>query len=187
MIFCVDCDNVINNLQETVVEIFNRRYGTEYTLEDFQDYDIEQCLSKEEALDMKALYCEKGIYNFVKPISGASTALKKLIQNGHEVYIVTDSHPSIFEEKVNWIKYHFSFIDDSHIVAMKNKWLFKCDVMVEDNLTNLLGKPYYYRICFDYPWNRNTMDDVYGIYRCNNWNDIITAANKIYNEECGIS
>ena len=70
---------------------------------------------------------------------------------------------------------------------MKNKWLFKCDVMVEDNLTNLLGKPYYYRICFDYPWNRNTMDDVYGIYRCNNWNDILAEANKIYNEECGIS
>ena len=79
MIFCIDCDNVINNLQETVVEIFNRRYGTEYTLEDFQNYDIEQCLSKDEALDMKALYCEKGIYNFVKPIAGAPAALKKLI------------------------------------------------------------------------------------------------------------
>ena len=109
MIFCVDCDNVINNLQEVVVNIFNGRYGTEYTLDDFKHYDMEQCLSKEEALDMKALYCEKGIYNFVKPIYGASAALHKLIRDGHEVYIVTDSIPSIFEEKVNWIKYHFSF------------------------------------------------------------------------------
>lgn len=187
MIFCIDCDNVINNLQETVVEIFNRRNGTQYTLDDFKYYDMEQCLSKEEALDMKAIYHEEGIYNFVNPISGASNALQKLMQNGHEVYIVTDSHPSIFEEKVNWIKYHFSFIDDAHIICMKNKWLLRADIMIEDNLTNLLGKPYYYRVCMDYPWNRDTMDDVYGIERCSNWNEITAAVNKICNEECGIS
>lgn len=187
MIFCVDCDNVINNLQETVVEIFNRRNGTQYTLDDFKYYDMEQCLSKEEALDMKAIYHEDGIYNFVNPISGASNALQKLMQNGHEVYIVTDSHPSIFEEKVNWIKYHFSFIDDAHIICMKNKWMLRSDVMIEDNLNNLLSKPYYDRICFDYPWNRDVIDNVYGIYRCSNWNDIMATVHKICNEESGIN
>lgn len=187
MIFCVDCDNVINNLQEVTTDIFNRRYGTKYTLEDFPYYDMEQCLSKVDALNMKDIYSEEGIYNFVRPIDGASDALQKFMRDGHEIYIVTDSIPSIFKEKVNWIKYHFSFIDDAHIVSMKHKWLFKADIMIEDNLNNLLGKPYYDRICFDYPWNRNTIDDVYGIYRCSNWHDIVAAVNKICNEESGVN
>ena len=35
MIIAVDIDNVLCNLQEVVIETFNERYGTEYTVDDF--------------------------------------------------------------------------------------------------------------------------------------------------------
>ena len=52
-----------------------------------------------------------------------------------------------------------------------------------DNLDNLLAKPYYERILINKPWNQWDKDWVYGIYRCNTWNEVVAAVNKICEEE----
>ena len=89
-----------------------------------------------------------------------------------------------YGEKVEFIRRYFPFIDDSHIVAMKHKHLFRCDVLIEDNLANLLATPYYHRICLNYPWNeaKKDWDWVHEIHRCYNWNDIVATVNKIKTE-----
>ena len=57
--------------------------------------------------------------------------------------------------------------------------MFKCDVMIEDNLSNLIAKPYYHRILINWPWNQSNKDYVYDINRCYNWDDVLAAINKI--------
>lgn len=175
----VDVDGVLNNLQSAVIKVFNERYDTSYNLNDFNHYRVAECLNKNDTINFVKIYSEKGIYDLVSPLSGAQNAMNKLKKQGHEVYIVTDAVPSIFEEKVNWIKFHFPSIDEDHIISMKHKWLFKCDLMIDDNLDNLLGGYHYDRICFDWPWNRAVRDEVYGIHRVNNWNDALNTINKI--------
>lgn len=174
----VDCDNVICNLQKVVIDVFNKRYGTSYTLADFSRYNVSECLPKEEAINMVNIYNEPGIYDLVKPLPGAQSDLQKLIRAGHEIYIVTDADPSIYEEKANWIKFHFPYIDNAHIICMKHKWLFKCHVMVEDKLDNLVNGHHYERICFNYPWNQ-AHDEVYDIYRVEDWDDILDSIKEI--------
>ena len=66
---------------------------------------------------------------------------------------------------------------------MKHKWMFKCDVMIEDNLQTLLEKPYYHRVLMDRPWNQSNKDHVYDIYRCTNWDEIVGVINKINESE----
>ena len=183
MVIACDIDNVLCNLQEVVVNLFNERYGTNYTLNNFTEYDVMNVLPTVEAVQMQTMYGEVGLYNHVKPLPGAKDALQKLINEGHQVYLVTDAIPKTYGEKVEFINRHFQFIDDSHIVAMKHKHLFRCDVLIEDNLSNLLAKPYYHRICFNYPWNESKKDYVYDIHRCYNWEDIIAAINKINDGE----
>ena len=178
MIICVDMDSVLCNTQEVVVNIFNDRYGASYTLNDFTNYDISECLNKKDSINMKNIYSEPGLYDRVSTLSGAKNAIQKLKKAGHEIYIVTNAIPSTFEEKVNWIKYNFD-IDESNIISMKHKWLLKCDVMVEDNLDNLLGGYHYDRVLFDYPWNRNIRDEVYDIHRVQNWNEAMDVINKL--------
>ena len=134
--------------------------------------------AKNDTIKMKGLYVKSGIYECVNVMSGAKSAIQKLKKAGHDIYIVTDSAPSIFEEKANWIKYNFD-IDTSHIISMKHKWLFKCDVMVDDNLDNLLGGYHYDRVLFDYPWNRDIHDEVYGIHRVQNWSNALDVINKL--------
>lgn len=179
MIIACDVDDVICNLQEVVIELFNNKFGSKYTLEDFTEYDIMNILPTQDAIVMKDMYGSHGLYNKVKPIPGAQEALEKLINLGHQVYLVTAAIPETYGEKVAFIKRFFPYIDDGHIVAMKHKYMFKCDIMIEDNLQALLAKPYYYRICFDKPWNRSVNDWTYDIRRCKSWNEIVEVVNKI--------
>jgi len=179
MVLCIDIDDTICNLQEVVVNLFNQRYGSHYTLNDFTEYDIMNILPTQDAMVMKDMYGEVGLYDKVKPIPGAQKALEKLINLGHQVYLVTDAIPKTYGEKVAFIKRFFPYIDEAHIVSMKHKHLFRCDVMIEDNFQTLLGGPNYHRICFNAPWNQSNKDWVYGIHRCYNWDDVIAAINKI--------
>ena len=183
MILAIDVDNVICNLQEVVLNLFNQRHGTHYTLNDFTEYDVMNVLPTAEAVKMKGIYSESGLYNLVKPLPGAQDALEKLINAGHQVYLVTDAVPETYSEKIAFIHRFFPFIDDAHIVSMKHKWMFKCDIMIEDNLANLLAKPYYYRILMNWPWNQSKKDYIYGIERCYGWDDILVAINKINESE----
>ena len=183
MVIACDVDNVICNLQETVVNLFNKRHNTHYTLNNFTEYDVMNILPTAEAVEMKDMYGETGLYNLVKPLPGAQDSLQKLMNEGHQIYLVTDAIPKTYGEKVEFVHRYFPFIDDSHIVAMKHKHLFRCDVLIEDNLANLLAKPYYHRICFNYPWNESKKDYVYDIHRCYNWDDVVAAINKINDGE----
>lgn len=179
MVICVDVDDVLCNLQETVIEIFNNKFGSNYTLEDFTEFDIMNILPTQDAMVIKELYGMSGLYDKVKPMPGAKEALEKLINLGHQVYLVTAAIPKTYGEKVAFINRFFPYIDENHIVCMRHKWMFKADVMIEDNMQTLLAKPYYHRICFDRPWNRAISDWTYDIHRCNNWNEIVEVVNKI--------
>lgn len=178
-IIAVDCDNVICNLQEVVIELFNKRYNAHYTMEDFTEYDVMNVLPTQDGIVMRDMYGEHGLYEKVKPYSGASECLQKLINSGHNVYFVTDAIPKTYGEKVEFIKRYFPFIDESHIVCMKHKHMFMADVLIEDNLSNLLASSYYHRICYNQPWNQSKKDWIYDIHRCYNWEDVVAAVNKI--------
>lgn len=183
MIIAIDVDNTLNNLQEAVNVVFNERYGTKYTMNDFTEYSIENVLSVKEAMAMKEMYGEDGIYDHVKPLAGSQDGIKKLINDGHKVYLVTAALPSNYYEKVEWIKHFFPFVNDDHIISMKHKHLFKCDVMFEDNMRNLLAGVSYHRVCMDQPWNRNGKDYVYDIHRCSNWNEFMDVVKKLDEKE----
>lgn len=179
MLICVDIDDTICNLQETVIEIFNKRYGKEYSLENFHSFDIMDVLPVEEATNFIAIYGESGVYDLVKPFVGSQDGLRKLINDGHQIYFASNIIPETHSEKIAFIKRYFPFVDPSRVIAIKDKWLLRAEIMIEDNLDNLLAKPYYERILIDRPWNQWNKDYVYGVYRCNNWNEVVAAVNKI--------
>lgn len=179
MVLCVDIDDTICNLQEVVVNLFNERYGANYKVEDFTEFDIMNVLPTKDAIVMSDMYGESGLYDKVKPIMGAQKALEKLINLGHQVYLVTAAIPKTYGEKVSFIKRFFPYIDESKIICMKHKHLLKCDVMIEDNLQTLLAGQHYHRILMNRPWNQSSKDWVYGINRCNNWSEILEVVNQI--------
>lgn len=179
MVIVCDVDDVVCNLQEVVVNLFNERHGSSYKVNDFTEYDVMNILPTQDGIAITDMYGEPGLYSKVRPMPGAQESLQKLINMGHKVYLVTAAIPKTYGEKVEFIKRYFPFINEENIVCMKHKWMFNADVMIEDNLQTLLAKPHYHRVLLDRPWNQCNKDYVYDIKRCYNWDDILTAINEI--------
>ena len=179
MVIAIDIDDTLCNLQDVVINLFNERFGAHYKLSDFIEYDVMNVLPNQDGIVMRDMYGEQGLYSKVRPIAGSQDALQKLINEGHQVYLVTAAIPKTYAEKIEFIRRYFPFIDESHICCIQHKWMFKCDIMIEDNLQTLLAKPYYHRVLFDRPWNQCNKDYVYDIHRVKNWNEIMEVVNKI--------
>ena len=185
MIIVTDVDGVLNNLMDAVLEVYNKKHKTSYVADDVITYNIANCFEPKVAQRIKDIFDSANIWNSVKPIEGAQDALQKLIRDGHQVYLATNNCPDTYGKKVAWIKHFFPFIEDSKIICIKDKWLLRCDIMIEDNVHALLAKPYYHRILMNHPWNQlpEIKDYGYDIYRCSKWDEIIEIVNKLKEKE----
>lgn len=179
MIIVCDIDNICNNLTEKTLELYNSRSGKSVQMSDLTTYNFADCLPKEDADAIISLFKEKKLWNSLTPIAGASNGLKTLIKQGHRIYLATATDPINFAWKVEWIKKNFSFINADNIIRIMDKSLLKADIIIDDHLDNLVGNTAY-RICLDYPWNRDERKDfIHDICRVHNWKEIVSAVNNI--------
>lgn len=183
MIIAVDMDCVLNNLMDKALEIYNAQSGKNIQMSNLTSYNLYDCLSKDDADGIIKLFKKKELWDTLSPIEGSREGLQKLIDAGHKTYIVTATAPENFAWKVNWTKKYFPFFNSDNIVCMKDKSLFKCDVMIEDCYDNLIKNKLCHKIILDYSWNNDEVKDwVHGTYRCKNWKEIVYAVNKIQDE-----
>ena len=183
MIIAVDYDNILNNLTEKTLEIHNAQSGKKIQLSDITSYNFYDCLDKEDADGIIKLFKSKTLWDSLTPIDGAREGLRKLVEAGHRVYIVTATAPENFNWKIQFLKKYFPFFNTDNVIRMMDKSLLKCNVLIEDCFDQLIKNKLCYRVCLDYSWNRNESKDfVYDIRRCKNWNDILEAINQIEKE-----
>jgi len=176
----IDVDNVLNNLMDKTIEMYNNKYDASLTVDMFDEYDVYKCLPHDEAQKFIELFQEQDLWASLEPIKNAQWGVKQLIEHGYEVYLATATHHSNFSWKVEWIKYYFGMISEKNIICIHNKGLLKADILIDDCIDNLLSSYWYERVCLDYEWNRNINDEVYGIHRAHDWLEIVDAVNKIY-------
>lgn len=182
MIICFDIDNVMNNLTEKAIDLYNTRSGKNIQMSDITAYNFYDCLSKEEADEIISLFKDKELWNSLKPLPHSQDTLKKLIKQGHRIFLATATDPINFEWKCEWISRYFSFIPTDNIIRIMDKGLLKVDVMVDDHLSNLISN-ICERVCLDYPWNQDRVKDyAYDIKRAYSWNDIVNIINNIEKE-----
>ena len=179
MIICVDCDGVLNNLTERVLEIYNERTSKDIRISDITDYNFYDCLPKEDAYGIIELFKEKELWDSLTPSNDSPCGIKTLIQEGHRIIIATATNPINFQWKVEWIKKYYPFINPDDIIRITDKSLLKCDVMIDDYLENLISN-ICERIVINKPWNQDKNKTfAYDIYRANNFKDVINIINDI--------
>lgn len=179
----IDCDDVLLDLNSRVLQVFNAENGTDYTEDIFTDFDIYKCLPFELAEKYTALWLREDIWRSLSPVYHAQWGMKKLIDDGFEVFVATSTHYSNFVWKIELLQAYFPFIDSSKIICIKDKSLLHGDIMVDDCTANLISNLYCHRICLEKSWNQNVHDEVYGIHRCKTWDEIIDTIQKIYKED----
>lgn len=184
MILAIDCDNVLLNLMEQTINMYNAKYNCSLTMSDITSYSFYECMSQGDADKICALFLEKNLWSSLKPIKDSQECIEKLVKAGHTILVTTATHEKNFAWKCDLLRKFYPSINPNNIIRIMDKSYIKADIMIEDDMSQLIKHKSCERICLDYPWNRQRegKDFVYGIFRCSGWNEILDAVNKIVEE-----
>lgn len=179
MIILVDMDDTIENLTEAWINYANKRFGTAVNAADITTWDPSEAFLSVSHEEMYALLLEDELYETVEPFEGAALYLQKLISDGHEVFIVTNSPYQVMKAKMEKVLFrHFPFIDWKHVIITGNKPIIKGDVLIDDGVHNLLGGNYA-KLLFSAPHNRSFDAEGNGMIRVNCWKEVYKAVSEI--------
>lgn len=190
----VDCDNVINNLVESIINVYNKDYNDNLSVADITTYNMRQFFKNVSQDKFYDYFTDKRVWDNIKVLENCVTTLKKYYDLGCEIYIITATAPQNISNKAAWLQEQLPFLNmyDS-LIAIKNKQMLSgdIDILIDDCVDNLVGG-YYHKILFDYPCNRlgfesyeNNAHMLHQRYRCRNWNDIDKAINMIMKTDMG--
>ena len=176
MICGFDLDGVVVNSPQCVVSYINERLGFNLSMNDFTTYSMEDALPDTYKWIVSAAFKDSEMWRNVKLIDGAYETIKKLYEEGHEIYFVTSSLPSNLRKKINHLARNLDFLSKDyvwrHTINTQNKQMIRLDVLVDDGLFNLTGNRSYVSICFDMPYNQTDDGLIPGFYRAYNWQDV---------------
>lgn len=166
-----DADDVAEMFLESWIDALNGRYGTTATTEDVTAWDISVAFPTLTKQQIYSVLQENDVWESLAPMPGAQEYLKRLHDEGHELYMVTATDYRTCRAKIDRILELFPFLDAEHIIIAYNKQMVQGDVLIDDGQHNLIGGRYF-RILFDRPHNRSFQEKKHGIYRAYTWEQI---------------
>lgn len=169
----VDMDDTIENLGETWVNFLNERYGLDVKWSEIEDWDLHKAFPTLDEMQIYDALFEAKLWARVRPFDGAVDSLKWMIDEGHDVYIVTASHPGTVYEKFELVlQRYFPFITPDKLIVIKNKQMLNADILIDDAPHNLIDGGYG-KILMTAPHNKKYDAEAHDMIRVKNWDEII--------------
>ena len=160
----VDLDDVLNNLLECWVKLLNGRYNLNARAQDSKIWNVQgiyPTLTEEEVY--RPIY-EEEVWKMLSPRPGSVETLKKMIDHGHDVIIVTASVYQTLHLKMDWLFAIFPFLSWENVIITRRKQLIRGDVLIDDGYHNLEGGEYF-KILIDAPYNQYYDEERNGMIR----------------------
>lgn len=175
-------DDVLNNLVGSWVAELNNIHKLNVRKEDIVEWDFDQffpSLTKEE---MFAPLYKDIFWANLDAIPDSKYYLRKLIEDGHIVYIVTATFYQNIKIKMEWLLKNFPFIKENQVIVTSHKQLIKGDVLIDDAPHNLIDGDYK-KILFEAPHNVQFNETSIGAIRAKSWDQVYKEINKIANRK----
>lgn len=102
----LDFDNTIVNTGETVVNILNRRYGTNKRWEHIRRYDFKDLFPNVSKSEISELFNSSILYNNVSFLNGAREVIKS-VRNSFDIEIITIGNEQNKFQKCRWLALNF--------------------------------------------------------------------------------
>lgn len=171
-------DDTIEYLIPAWCTWLNAEHNLNVKPSDITDWEITQffpTLSKDEVF--KPTHTEM-FWNTVYPMRDAQIRIKQLIDDGHEVFIVTSSYVDTIEWKYKYIiSEFFPYIKWENMVICGRKQIISGDVLIDDGVHNLVGGTYD-KFLMSAPHNMSYNAEANGMTRVNNWDEIYELIKK---------
>lgn len=184
----LDQDEIICQWVARITAYYNEDHGTSFTLDDVKNWDV--CTNfgpgSEGSIRSYMRYIE--LYRDLEPVEGAIVGMKKLMDAGHDIRIVS-SVPKCagisYHGKLEWLRRNTPFFNLKHFIACHVKDEIMGDVLFDDGLHNIMPfvKSGRKAVVLDRPWNREMADamkkydvtkrEAHLIHRVSHWNQFL--------------
>lgn len=169
----IDIDCVLNDLVENWILYLNNKYNINIVYDDIFTYDMKTCLPK---LSNEQIYEPLYLDEFwmsLSPREECNYYLNKLIEDGHDVKLITATVVESMPIKTEWILKHFPYLNKNDIWMVFDKNWINADILLDDYIKNLEGGSYI-GVCYSQPWNK-----IYAGLRVNNWKEFYKLINEM--------
>ena len=168
----VDMDDTLENLSEVWIASLNEVHGTSVCSDDVREWNMTKAFPTVEKSQVFAPLFDENMWKKVVPLPGAVEYLKRLIDDGHKVVIVTASHQDTVAMKLNNVLFrYFPYLSTHDVIVTSQKQLICGDVMIDDAPHNLEGGNYY-GILVTASHNRTYDATTNGFVRADTWEEI---------------
>ena len=178
----VDADGVLENLSEEWVKCLNEKYGTCVRYEDLREWDMTKAfptLTKEQVIEPEQ---SEELYGRLKPLKDAPEYLKRLIDDGHKVYVVTATPYKIIKAKIETVfRKYYPFLDWNSFIITSDKSMIRGDVLIDDGIHNLTCGEYK-KLLFTAPYNRDHNAEENGMFRVDDWKQVYETVTEMAKE-----
>ena len=170
----IDVDNTVCNTAMAVLEQHYADAGERLTLDDITSYYIESHVSEDYRDDFHLIFLKKEMWKRVKVLSNCVEVVKRLYEQGNEIWFVTSTEPQNVAKKARFLQRTFPFLNiRKRLITTHCKQMIDVDVLIDDCVDNVVNLKHYISILIDYPWNHN-FDDAADdkIYRVFDWTQV---------------
>ena len=179
MTILVDMDDTIEQLLQAWVAGANETYGYDVAYEDITDWNVAKAFPGLTWEQVYAVPMRPGFWDTVSPVPGAAEALRRFMEAGHEVLIVTATPFESVPEKIGGFLFrHFPFLTWDQVIIAGKKQYIKGDVLIDDGVHNLVGGDYV-KILMTAPHNRDYDAEANGMIRVHDWAEIEAVINEM--------
>src|SRR5690554_679740 len=132
----VDMDDVLADTHHKFMTLFNRDFDIPMDMLQVPGKELHENLPQELGVPWRKYINEKGFFRDIQVMADAQEVMKKLHEK-HDVYIVSAAMEfrNSFEDKFDWIKDHFPFINWTHVLFTGHK-IISADVLIDDRVKN---------------------------------------------------
>ena len=158
----LDQDGVLADFEKGFHDAWSARLGETYPalpLDQRRSFYVRDDYPDIYRKDVEAIYTAPGFFRDLPAIPGAVSAVKALLEHGHDVRICTsplNQYRYCLAEKYEWVEQHLGSDFVHRMIVTKDKTVVYGDVLVDDK-PDIAGtrQPDWQHIIFDQPYNRH--------------------------------
>lgn len=141
----IDMDNVI--CEGGYLNVVNKFLKTNYKIEDVKDYYVQNLIPMTRMQEWEEFWANENFYDYANLTKDVYQVIEKLNKK-YELYIAS-SHifgnnaeliGNLIKNKVIYLNNNLPFIKPEQYIFIHNKELLNCEIIIDDSLSNLLGK-----------------------------------------------
>lgn len=164
----IDMDDVIADTMSKILRVYNETFGESVTVSDIEQRPFREIVPKARGAALRELVLEPAFFGDLEVMAGSPDVVRQLTEH-YEVFIASAAMevPTSFAAKYAWLRRHFDFIPDSHLVFCGDKAVLDVDFLIDDtprHFERFRGRP----ILFTAPHNLREQR----FFRVRDWDEV---------------